>query len=292
VLNRPIIIFGTGRSGTTLISEIIFRHNQLAFPSNYHEKFPGYPTIGLVRTIHDNPFWRFFGEKEQNLNKVSLLNNLLFTPSEAWAMWDSITGLGDEFSRGFLLERQADETTTKKVRDYLDKLVRSQFRSRLAFKLTGPSRFEYLSSIFPDAIFLNVIRNPVPVVSSFLKAPFWQRQGMREVWWKGAYSSDELNLIDKHSENPIWMTGFQIKKILDINRSEQKKITGKYLEVKYEDFVSAPADWIKILLQGLGLESDSECFNYLNKHKIIWRNKHDTAYFNSKELDILYSIFN
>lgn len=292
LINNPIIVFGTGRCGTTLISEIIFRHRDLAFPSNYHEKVPGCAGIGKVRSIYDNNFWRFFGTKDQGINRVSFLNKVLFTPSEAWSMWDRITKLGDEFSRGFLLGKKADTETTVEIQKYFEKLVSAQARSRLSFKLTGPSRLEYLSGIFPDAIFIHVLRNPVPVISSFLKVPFWQRQGIHQLWWRGAYSDADLNLVNEHKDNPIWMTGFQIKKIIDTTKLEQQKIGANFIEVKYEQFVSEPESFLRSLLERLNLDIDIECFRYLSKQKIFSNKKSDSDYFNTKDLDVLYSIFN
>ena len=56
LLEKPIIIFGSGRSGTTIISEIIFQHEQLAWHNNYQELFTHSALINYVRRIFDNKF--------------------------------------------------------------------------------------------------------------------------------------------------------------------------------------------------------------------------------------------
>jgi hypothetical protein len=48
-LNKPIIFIGAPRSGTTIISEIIMRHPDIGFISNYDEKIPNYPILSLLR---------------------------------------------------------------------------------------------------------------------------------------------------------------------------------------------------------------------------------------------------
>ena len=53
-LQKPIIFIGTGRSGTTIISEIIDRHPDLAFPSNYQNRYPANPRVNLIRLLFDN----------------------------------------------------------------------------------------------------------------------------------------------------------------------------------------------------------------------------------------------
>ena len=82
-ISKPVIFIGSGRSGTTIISEIVFSHEDLAWPSNYQEYFPSFPLINLFRIFFDNRLWHFKGQKRQ-LNKVSALNKILFKPAEAY----------------------------------------------------------------------------------------------------------------------------------------------------------------------------------------------------------------
>ena len=58
-LEKPIIIIGSGRSGTTIISEIIFQHEDLAWHSNYQEIFFFTPLINLLRPFFNNKLWHF-----------------------------------------------------------------------------------------------------------------------------------------------------------------------------------------------------------------------------------------
>ena len=59
LLEKPIIFFGSGRSGTTILSEIIFQHEDLAWHSNYQELLPRSAMINLVRRLFENKYWRF-----------------------------------------------------------------------------------------------------------------------------------------------------------------------------------------------------------------------------------------
>jgi hypothetical protein len=84
-IEKPIIFIGTGRSGTTVISGIIMRHRDLAFPSQYQNIFFMNPKINLVRNLFVNKFWKIYGQKKQ-LNKVSIINKYIFKPAEAYKM--------------------------------------------------------------------------------------------------------------------------------------------------------------------------------------------------------------
>jgi hypothetical protein len=290
-IQNPIIILGSGRSGTTIISEMLFRHKDLAFPSNFNEKFPRNPCIGLVRHIYDNGFYRIFGKKKQVISKTPFLNRILFTPSEAWSMWEYVTGLGQKFSRTYLLNENASENDVLRMHEYFSDLIKAQGRNRFACKLTGPTRIEYLMSVFKNPIFIYVERNPVPVISSFIKAPFWQSQGMKQLWWEGAFSDSELSLVEKNRNNGIWMTAFQIKKILENSEFEIEKCKPKMIRIKYEDFVIATSNILSEIISFCDLNPDKACYNYLKRNHIISRSFHDSYYFASKELDIIYSVF-
>jgi hypothetical protein len=281
-VSKPIIIIGSGRSGTTIISEIIFRHEDLAWPSTYQEKFPAFSSINLVRNIFDNPFWRRLGQKRQ-LNKVSRFNKILFKPSEAYNFWEHITGKRIDFSRGFLLEERASEEEKKKIRSVFSKMVAYQKRKRLAFKITGPSRIGYLTSIFPDALFINIVREPLPTIHSWLKVDFWQNKGKNQLWWTGAYNEEEINWASNNSENPPLLAALQYKKLNDITKLEIEKHKVKCLTVRYEDFVLTPEKIIEDILDFCGLPESKLVTEYMKRNKIYNQNKKEVSTFSKQE---------
>ena len=107
LLRKPIIIFGTGRSGTTIISDIIFQHEDLEWHNNFQELVTWTPLVNYLRRVFDNKWWRKIGMNTQN-NK-SILNWIAFRPIERYNFWEKITGPRIDFSRGFLLDTKATE---------------------------------------------------------------------------------------------------------------------------------------------------------------------------------------
>lgn len=284
-IKSPVIFIGCGRSGTSIIAEIIMRHPDLAYPSNYHQRFFKYEGISLLRHFFDNPFWKFYGQKEQ-LNKVSFFNKYVFRPDEPYNMWGYITGPDVDFSRGFLIDDKPDNARLNFIQNYFSKLLRNQRRKRLAFKLTGPGRVGYLSSIFPDAQFIVLKRNLIPVVSSFLKVGFWKSRGMDKFWWRGVYSEEEEMWASENKHKPHLITAYQLLKIEEVTKQECKKHDTNHLGITYESFVENPEAVLKSILEFLNLMNDSEdCFNYLSSLKIQNRNKKDEDYFNQKQLN-------
>lgn len=251
-LNNPIIFIGLGRSGTSIISEIIMQHEDLAFVSNYQEKFPKSVLINKIRMLLDNRFWYVEGQKKQ-LNKVSFYNKITFKPSEAYGFWNEITGDDIDFSRGFLLNKKVNGDEKERMRAFFRKMVKYQGRKRLAFKITGPGRVGFLQSIFPDAIFVEITREPFANIRSLLKVPFWKARGMKQLWWTGAYSDKEIAHAESLKERPATLTAMQYKKVRDTTREEIDDYGVKHIEVSYEAFISSPVKEINKVLSELNL---------------------------------------
>ncbi len=282
LLSNPIIFFGTGRSGTTIISEMLFQHPDLAWPSNYQEKFPAVPAINLLRRLFDNRYWRLIGKKK-GLHGIAFYNKLLFKPGENYRMWQYLVGDEIDFSRGFLLDQKASPERQQFIRRYFARMVKAQGRKRLAFKITGPPRMGFLLSIFPDANFVHIKRDTVPTISSLLKVDFWQTRGRTKLWWTGPYSSAEENWARENKDNPELITAFQLKKIYWAEQAEVTRYQPRILRVKYEDFTAVPERNISRMLDYCDLAFDTRISEYLSSNPVIPRNKPDEAYF-SKEL--------
>lgn len=181
-LDKPIIFIGNPRSGTSVISEIVMRNKVIGYPSQFQNRTLKRTNINYLRRLFDNSLWRIHGQKKQ-LNKVEFIGRYTFRSGENYPMWEAITEDHINFGRGFLLDTKASPENADYIREFFSKIVRKQGKKRLAIKITGPSRIGYLASIFPDAQFVYIRRNPIPTISSLLKVPFWKSLGYNRLWW-------------------------------------------------------------------------------------------------------------
>lgn len=271
-LASPVIFVGPGRSGSTIISEIILAHESLAWPSNHQEYFPRTALVNLLRPLFDNRFWRVIGEKDQ-LNKTRFLNSLLPLPAEAFPFWESLTRPGIDFSRGFLLDQVADELEKCRIRKAVARIVAWQGKQRFSMKITGPGRIGYLQSIFPDARFVNVVRDPVATVRSLLAVPFWKELGMHRLWWTGAYSEEEIARFENLKSDPIAATAFQVAKVMKTTLAEAQSCDANLLTVSYEGFVSNPAATIENICSFLDLSVSATLREKLRQTAVHDRNQ-------------------
>lgn len=270
LLEKPIIIFGSGRSGTTVISEIIFQHEDLAWHSNYQELFPKFAPINYMRRLFDNKLWRIIGMNTQNNRTFS--NYMLFRPIERYDFWEAVTGERIDFSRGFLLNEKATAEEREYIRTFFAKIVKFQKRKRLAIKITGPARIEYLMSIFPDAQFVNITREPIAIIRSWMEI-YWNEQITSQLWWQGAYSEDELKKAKELSSNKFLFAAFQYKKLMETTQQEIKKMHPDIYTTSYEDFVKEPKEFINNMMQFLNLHPSKLVDKFINKLSIANRNE-------------------
>lgn len=282
-LEKPVIFIGVGRSGTTIISEIVLQHDSLAWPSIYQNRFPDKVWINKIRPLLDNRFWSFRGQKQQ-LNKIPFYKNYMFRHSEANAFWKHITRPETNFLYDFLLEKQVYSAEEKqRIRNFFEKLVRYQKRERLAFKLTGPARIGYLKSIFPDAVFIEIAREPFANVRSLLKVPFWKDRGMYKLWWQGAYTEEEQKKAVEWKNRPALITAMQYAKIREKTLEEVRLHKPEFYSFAYEDFAQDPESTIAKILSAAGLPPSDSVSKYLRSLKIHERNSNAYEYFDKDD---------
>ncbi len=274
LLEKPIIIFGSGRSGTTVISEIIFQHEDLAWHSNYQELFPKFAPVNYMRRLFDNKFWRIIGMNTQN--DRSFTNYMLFRPIERYDFWEAVTGERIDFSRSFLLNEKATDEEREHIRTFFARIVKYQKRKRLAIKITGPARIEYLMSIFPDAQFINIIREPVAIIRSWMEI-HWNEQIVNQLWWQGAYTKDELKKAEELSSNKFLFAAFQYKKIMETTQQEIDKCNPDVYTTSYEDFTKNPKAFINDMMQFVHLQPSKLVDKFINKLSILNRNERRSA---------------
>jgi len=270
LLEKPIIFIGTGRSGTTVISEIVFQHEDLAWHSNYQELFPKFASINYLRGLFDNKLWRVIGMNTQN--NRSFRNYMLFRPIERYDFWEAVTGERIDFSRGFLLNEKATPEERKHIRTFFAKMVKYQKRKRLALKITGPARIEYLMSIFPDAQFVYLQREPVATIRSWMEI-HWNENITEQLWWRGAYTNEELAKANELSSNQFLFAAFQYRKLMQTTQQEIEKMHPDIYIGSYEDFVDDPGKFISNMLKFLHLTPSRLIDKFMKKLLITDRNQ-------------------
>ena len=239
----PIFAIGAPRSGTTVFFEVFGRHPDLAWPSNYTEKYPAKHGLNLLRRILDNRFYRFYGMKPQY--GAPWYNKYLFRPGEAYRFWDHFSGQGKGFSRGYLLGQNASAEAKEDLNAAVESIRSKQDRPRFSCKLTGPSRLTYMDSVFPGAYYIHIVRDGRAVTESLMRVPFWEKGGGFDgPYWQGGFPQEYEKLWQQSGKSPEVLTALQWRAIIEHTWAEAKACIPqeRYIEIRYEDFVESPVE--------------------------------------------------
>lgn len=267
-IKKPVFIIGFPRSGTTVLAEAIATHKAFGWLSNYYNLLPGFPEISILNRVIDLPSigWKLRGKKKQNSNILATFRKLFPYSVEAYSVWGKYCG--EKFLYDYLLNQTASINEKKDVERAILKVLKFHGKNRFLAKITGPPRITYLKSLFDDAIFIHVLRDPKAVVSSLLKVDFWKRQmGLKEPWWRNGLSEESLNEWVSSGKDPIVLAAIQWREIIKYAWDEKTKIhSNDYLEVKYEKFVENPCETLKYITKRMNLDYSKDMDRYIMTH--------------------------
>ncbi len=258
-VDRPIFFVGAPRSGTTILFEAFSSHPDLAWFSNYLYRFPRFPVVSLFsRLAISNDL---LGAKRQNGESAFRIPRPYAV--ECYPAWELCCG--QKFRFDYLLNQKASQEEKDKVVRLVDKVTRYQSKHRFATKITGPTRMAYLNSIFPDALFIHVVRDGRAVVNSLMKVDFWKNGGgYHKPWWRGGLTEEDIELYDKYGKTPVALTAVQWRRIMLMAREEAKAIgPGQYLEIRYEDALRDPIAAMDGLFTFSHLAPSSKVHDYI-----------------------------
>jgi hypothetical protein len=265
VIEKPVFLVGAGRSGSTLMFEILAAHSDLAWFSGYFRRLPRFPAIALLSRLVDlRPGFRdsVAGQGER---RRSWLERARIGPDEAYPVWERCCG--EKFLYEYLLALRASEEERRCMRGTVAKVLRYQGKPRFAAKVTGPARIGYLSSIFEDALFVHVIRDGRAVVESLMRVPFWKDSyRMQEPAWRGGLTDEHLARWREQDASPLGLAAVQWCAILDTARREASELApGRYAEILYEDFVRDPHRVLDEIVEFCRLRRDPGPHDFLDR---------------------------
>lgn len=224
-LERPVLIWGTGRSGTHLLLDVLSLHPLLACP-RARERWKK----GLWGTMHwgDSTPERLRGRA---------------VPYEGFQHFWMDTGLS--FDLNGLLGRDgiADETVHAIRQGYVKKLRREWFwRGSPAYRILDktPSfimMLEAVDKVFPDAFHVFCIRDPRAVLNSYLRTVrFPEKEGSRAmVPETGFWSAMRPPGYEKHVNDPlVSRLSWQIGALMEIGLLSRSFLGDRLVEFCYE----------------------------------------------------------
>ena len=244
-INKPIIIVGTGRCGSTLFHRLLAKHPQLMWLSPLCYKYPHRPTWNrMAVTAMDNRLLdRLFGDR--------------IRPGENYRFWDHYAYGFSEPCRD-LVRSDVSARVKKQVRAALEPMLTSK-KNRLLIKITGWPRIGFLNEIFEDAKFIHVLRDGRAVASSLLHVNFWRGWYGPQGWRAGLLSPEDQATWESYDRSFTALAGIEWRIQMRAMEAGRRQVDPSlFYEVKYEEFCERPVEHFRQVLDWAELPQSPE----------------------------------
>lgn len=229
-----VFVVGCGRSGTTLVYDTLSCHESFAWVSNWTDR------SGFAQLAAANGVFRRTRRGELRYRRG------MPRPSEGYRVWDRALGLRPE--TGILAEVDATAERVQAARALADAHRRWAQAPVFLNKNTRNARLLGLyAALFPEALFIHVLRSPLDAISSLIEVAWWPDLPL----WTHAGATPSQLANDREGE--VGLAAELWCKETTAAREAGSRHSDRYIEIRYEDFLADPAAMSNDLLLRTGL---------------------------------------
>ncbi|MGH9095633.1 MAG: sulfotransferase family protein [Acidimicrobiales bacterium] len=246
---KLVFVIGSGRCGSTLVHEVLARHRAVGFMSNLEDRLPLSASAGRVNSALYRRIPPRFTRK----------GRLRFAPSEGYrALEREGASILSAPSRD-LLESDVTPWLARQVRRTFERRAAVQGRVVFLHKFTGWPRAGFLRAVFPDAVFVNVVRDGRAVVNSWLQMPWWSGFAGPSQWAYGPLPPAYQQEWERSGQSFTVLAGLAWKVLMDAFEEARSKVsTDGWLDLRYEDFLDDPRQSLETIVRFAGFAPDPD----------------------------------
>lgn len=258
-LKNSIIIHGPGKSGTTLLNDILALHPDLYWISTYLNRYPGLSLLSILNNLHTSRIVENYSRSKRKFPR----------PAEAFHFFS-------HYIHDFRLNRSSfDPVEIKSLQQALHRIGNFQKGERLISKITGPSRADFLEQVFENPYVIWIDREPKSIIASYFKYK-WRYKDREEQF----AAKPKKDLIKEYTDYYHW-----------IKKEKERLRHFRFKKVSYEAFIEDPNGFFQDLCLFLDLDYSSS----FQKTVLSWNIRKNTneqykKFFNEEELEYLNSL--
>lgn len=208
-INKPVIIHGSGRSGTTLVSNILSLHQSFYWISGYVNLMPRFEFLSILNQL----------QQIRTFEKFSRGRRFFPRPSEAYKYWNTFfLNFNLPSIHALKIDNRAVDICISSLRN-IEKYSKGK---RFITKFTGHSRSEFIKSLFHEPKIIYIDRDPRHTIASYYKQRWFFRNREKDFFLKSKSSLLE----------------YYTKKYLEFYSARELLKNFDILFIKYEDFIS------------------------------------------------------
>jgi hypothetical protein len=250
-IKKPIFLIGSGRSGTTILYNILSLHPDTCWFSNISNKYQRTCVLAFLHNFIGLP-----------LKRNKLKRNILKSSTSRWAIKPSE---GDNIYHSYCGFKETQKTTEDDWNEKIEKKFKRIIKCHLI--LTGKKRFlnkqtsntqriRLINRMFPDAYYIHIIRDGRAVSNSYLNITWWNDL---KIWWLG-YTPREW---EKKGKEPIELCALNWKHNVEEILRNKELFANRYLEIRYEELVKDVKSLIYKILEFCDLKISKSFLDFL-----------------------------
>jgi hypothetical protein len=234
-----VVIHGPGRSGTTLLSQILSTHSAFAWISGYVNRFPGHPILAVLNRVAEINIVERLGRSKRYWPR----------PAEAYRFWNYYFPY---FSDPETRSKSEQQDRPVECITAIRQIQRYHGKKRFITKITGAPRARELDAVFDNPHVLYMHRDPRAVVASYYKQR-WRYKNKPELF----ASKPEIELLAEY-----------VKRYAMSFEGRHSLRAFQFYDLRYENMVDAPDVFFRNLLSRLGLPHERVFFDRLTSWRI------------------------
>lgn len=249
-VERPLFVIGTGRCGLSLVVDLLASHEDLAWFSQWTDRFPRSAWAARSPRVARWPVLR------QVVEFASWASGKKITPHPDES-FNAFTVHFRGFARPYrpLTRLDVDQNARRGITQAVLSHVRGQKRKRFVTELSGWARIIFLREIFPDAQFIHVVRDPRPTVNSLVNVDWWHGWYGEYQWRWGRIPDRYRPFVYCDEPSFVAQAGVHYNILIDNILEEARTLgAGSYAEVRFEDMVADTENQLRRLCAFAGLD--------------------------------------
>ena len=266
-----ILVVGTGRSGTTLVSETVARHPATGFVSGVDDKLPRLNLLGK----HNGRLYRRSGQRPSSMRALAEARSVFekgrvrVAPSEGYGLFDRHVMAGFSTPCRDLVAEDMTPYLLARVQRFFAERIEAQGCDLLVQHLTGWPRVGFLRAAYPDLKVVHVVRDGRAVANSWLQMGWWDGWLGPDKWIYGPLPADLRLMWEESGQSFPVLAALGWRMLVDAYAAARERTPqDQWLDVRHEDVLADPRGTFGRVLDFAGLDWTPEFEEGFSRHTI------------------------